>query len=264
MGDAPRTEVAGHEVDAGAQSPSPARAREAADEKRAELTRRAEDLLRELGGAPGPRQRFWFILEARRDDLYVRGESSALLAGIWLLSTNTVEQTACDVHNALTDPTNLERAREDIVWTARRRSDELYERSKGAADRDAAPLAQAAGAALDQYGKASGAIQQGPQVNVWVDARGQVRPEFRTIFVAACEVAASMGLDPRAYHAGLGGKLATVLPSDALASLPAPAALSADMRARALLPAMLEVWAEVEDATDLLPGLRLMAGANDE
>jgi hypothetical protein len=182
MGDAPKTEVVGHEVDAGAQSPSPARAREDADEKRAELTRRAEDLLRELGGAPGPRQRFWFILEARRDDLYVRGESSALLAGIWLLSTNTVEQTACDVQNALTDPTNLERAREDIVWTARRRSDELYERSKGAADRDAAPLAQAAGAALDQYGKASGAIQQGPAVSIAIDSRtGALRPEVARV-----------------------------------------------------------------------------------
>ena len=163
-----------HQEGAGVEDPaavSRARARK-------ELQERAEALLTRLGRAPSPRERFWFIVDARKDGLFVKGESSEDLARVWVLGTNAVERTACEVDHALVDPAALEVAREHVAIEARRRADEIYERAQAATDRAAGPLYAASNAALETFGKVTQAIAPAGAVNILVDARtGQLKPE---------------------------------------------------------------------------------------
>lgn len=159
---------------------SPARARE-------ELTERARLLYADLGRSPSPRERFWFIADARKDGLYVRGESSPLLAGLWGIGTNTVERSACEVETAMADPAALDQARQYVAEETRRRSDEIYERARTASDQYAGALYTASNGAMETHGKVTGAIAPAGAINILVNAQGQLKPEVRAVFEASDE-----------------------------------------------------------------------------
>jgi len=160
---------------------SPARAREA-------LLEAAQELQRRLGRTPNAKERVWFCLEAFEDDLFVRGESSPLLAEVWGLHPNTVERSAATAAQMLEDPGNVDRARTEVTTRALRRSDEVYQRAQLAQDREAAGLYAASNQSLDLYGKATGAISNTTQVGIVIvgkDGSPQLRPEVRQLVDAS-------------------------------------------------------------------------------
>lgn len=186
-------------VDGGIEPVSHTRAREA-------LLTRAHDLQRRLGRAPTPLERYWFIHDARRDDLYVRGQSSADLAEVWGYETCTIERDASEVEKALKDPKRLEETANYIATATRRRAEELYERSKLADDRNAAPLASAAGAELERLGKVSGAITSGNTTNLNVAQIVEMKNGQMVLTAAAAADVLAAG--QVAFRAGLAAYLA--------------------------------------------------------
>lgn len=156
------------------------------------------------GEAPTRTRRLWFFVDAHEADLLVRGESYAVVADVWGLHPKTVSADISAAIALMKDPANLERARVEVTSRALRRSDEVYQRATTAADREAGALYQASNAALETYGKATGAVASGPLVNVLVDAKGQLRPEVAAAVVASDD--AIMAAAERA-HVALGGSL---------------------------------------------------------
>jgi len=185
---------------------SHARAREAS------AVQRARDLMRELGRVPNAKERIWLVLDLFEDDLWTRGETAPLLAEVWGLHPNTVERSAATAALMLEDPANVERARGEVTTRALRRSDDIYERARLAADREAAALYAASNGALDTYGKATGAIAP-QQTNVLVDLKtGGYRPEVAREVDAAVSAVLEMaervavqrfGIDASAWGAAL-------------------------------------------------------------
>jgi hypothetical protein len=188
---------------------------------------------------------------------WVKGETCEALAAEWGLTPGTVANDASEASRSLTPAGEpVEGGRDYLIGKLR---DAINSASCEADWKAMAPLLEVARKVL---GVAS-PDASGMTVNLYVDQRGQIRPELRAVLVAACEVAASSGLDPRAYLEALGSRLSATVPIDAVLGLPAPAAMSAGERVRALLPTMLEAWPDVDGAEDLVPALRAMVGDDD-
>jgi len=98
---------------------SPAHAREA-------LLEAAQDLQQRMGRSPNDKERTWFCLEAFEDDLFVRGESSVVLAEVWGLHTNTVDHSAATAAHMWED---VDRTRTGGTTRALRRSDSFFQRA---------------------------------------------------------------------------------------------------------------------------------------
>jgi hypothetical protein len=209
-------------------------------------------------GCPPPRERIAHIRGLMTRLEWVKGETCDALAAEWGLTPGTVANDASEASRSLTPAGEpVEGGRDYLIGKLR---DAINSASCEADWKAMAPLLEVARKVL---GVAS-PDASGVTVNLYVDQRGQMMPGPRSVVLAACETAAAMGLEPRAYLAALGARLAPTVPLEAVTSLPAPVGLSAGDRVRALLPVVLEAWPDVDGVEDLVPALRIMAGDEDE